>query len=63
MLEMLRVICKLTLIVYRTQIDAYKSRTMSLIESGDPVATKCRMCNRFRNVFKNLRGGRETSIV
>ena len=62
-LKILRIICDLTLMVYYVQIEAYKSRRMLLIKSCNLIRTKCYLCNRFRNVFQNLRSRRETAIV
>ena len=51
MLEILRIIYDLTLIIYRTKIDTYESRTMSLIKACCLVPTKTYMCDRFRDVL------------
>jgi hypothetical protein len=60
---MLRIIYDLTLIIYYIQIDAYKSRIISLIKACDLVLTKSYIYDRFCNIFKNLRGKRETVII
>ena len=63
MFKVSRIICELALMIYRPQINTCESIAVSSAKSRDPIGSESLVCHRLGDVLKNLRRGRETSII